>query len=217
VNPFGTVPCIYYNGKAVFESAITVEWIDEQFPSDVNLLPRDPAARASVRLLVARFGDKVAGPLMKWIRNSDPQEEDSLKAEAITQLKGLNDLYVSQGARNGPYFLGDTFSYAEIAIVPFLYRYLPYLRQAKHVDLFNPEHRLDRIQQAFEACQDRPAFKRTAPAIDLFMKVYAGYASPAPVKSSFFGTHRHTILTSIITAVAAAGATALVLSRMNPR
>lgn len=34
VNPYGTVPCLYVNGKGVFESGIICEYIDEMFSDE---------------------------------------------------------------------------------------------------------------------------------------------------------------------------------------
>jgi hypothetical protein len=40
VNPYGTVPCLYVDGKGVFESSIICEYIEEKWPNQgTQLMP----------------------------------------------------------------------------------------------------------------------------------------------------------------------------------
>lgn len=212
VNPSGTVPCIYYNGRPIFESAICVEWIDEQFPSGTKLFPEGATDRANVRFVTGRFGEKVVGPLYSWVRNRDPSVDKERREKFLKELKALNDLYAVYGSPTGPYFLGDKFSYAEICIMPFVYRFHHVLQHTKGINLFAPEHGLDRIKQAFDACQTRPAFQRTSPSREFVIQGYSKYADPVP---SLLTKHKGTIVTSLVTAAATAGVAALLYTRLN--
>eukprot|EP00730_Choanoeca_flexa_P013889 TRINITY_DN5838_c0_g1_i3.p1 TRINITY_DN5838_c0_g1~~TRINITY_DN5838_c0_g1_i3.p1 ORF type:complete len:188 (+),score=16.90 TRINITY_DN5838_c0_g1_i3:39-566(+) len=72
VNPFGTVPCLFVDGKPVYESNIVAEYINEK--KGGTLMPSDPERRADVRLLIARYGEKCVGPLYQLLRNRDPSK-----------------------------------------------------------------------------------------------------------------------------------------------
>ena len=67
INPFGTVPCLYVNGKGIFESLIVCEYINDV--SGGSFLPADPYAKSVVRLLVARFDDTCKGLLYNLLMN----------------------------------------------------------------------------------------------------------------------------------------------------
>lgn len=86
INPNGVVPALLHNGRAVIESSIIAEYVDEAFDGP-ELSPRDPAARARMRLWL-RFSDDAAYPAIAaptWqfmreraVRQLDTQGEDIL-------------------------------------------------------------------------------------------------------------------------------------------
>ena len=49
LNPNGVVPTLVHDGTPIIESTLICEYIDETFP-DPPLIPKDPAARTSMRL-----------------------------------------------------------------------------------------------------------------------------------------------------------------------
>ena len=51
LNPNGVAPTLVHDGRAVIESTVINEYLEDAFPQ-VPLLPRDPLARAQVRTLV---------------------------------------------------------------------------------------------------------------------------------------------------------------------
>jgi glutathione S-transferase len=50
LNPNGVVPTLVHDGKVVIESSVILYYLDEVFPSPA-LMPRDPLARAQVRMV----------------------------------------------------------------------------------------------------------------------------------------------------------------------
>lgn len=56
-NPAGKVPVLKIDGMMLSDSSAICEYIEETVPEPI-LMPRDPAARAEVRRLVAWFDDK---------------------------------------------------------------------------------------------------------------------------------------------------------------
>ena len=57
LNPNGVVPTIEHDGRVVVESTVINEYLDEVFP-DPPLMPADPAARATARVIVKLEDDK---------------------------------------------------------------------------------------------------------------------------------------------------------------
>jgi glutathione S-transferase len=57
LNPNGVVPTLIHDGAVITDSGVICEYLDEVFPA-VNMLPKDPAERATVRAW-ARYLDEV--------------------------------------------------------------------------------------------------------------------------------------------------------------
>ena len=49
LNPKGVVPTLVHNGKAIFESTLICEYLDDTFP-EPRLIPADPWLRTRMRL-----------------------------------------------------------------------------------------------------------------------------------------------------------------------
>lgn len=63
VNPNGVVPTLVHDARAIFESSIINEYLEERHPAP-RLLPDDPVARAQARFWV-KFEDDVLHPAVK--------------------------------------------------------------------------------------------------------------------------------------------------------
>lgn len=184
VNASGTVPCIYNQGRAVFESAICAEWAEDAFPGrGTALMPADAWQRSQVRLAIAAFGEKVVGKLYGYYRNSDDDREAALRRDLEVALQSLDAMYARQravSAHTGPYFLGAELSLADICIVPFLLRFEALLSAYKSASLADMGAPL--LLASLEACKARPAFATTAQTPDFFIEAYREYRDPAPAK-----------------------------------
>ncbi|KZS02683.1 Glutathione S-transferase omega-1 [Daphnia magna] len=51
-NPLGKVPCLEFDGKLIFESLITANYLDEVYPSPYLLNSTDPFCKAQDRILI---------------------------------------------------------------------------------------------------------------------------------------------------------------------
>ena len=64
INPNGVVPSLVHDGKAVIDSAVIIEYLDEVFPAPTALVPHEPVARAAMRSLI-RYIDEVPTPAVR--------------------------------------------------------------------------------------------------------------------------------------------------------
>eukprot|EP01097_Dermamoeba_algensis_P001641 TRINITY_DN1612_c0_g1_i1.p1 TRINITY_DN1612_c0_g1~~TRINITY_DN1612_c0_g1_i1.p1 ORF type:complete len:233 (+),score=32.77 TRINITY_DN1612_c0_g1_i1:129-827(+) len=166
VNPRGTVPVLTVGEHVIFESSIIVEYLEEAFPTGgVPLYPKDPLLRSQVRYFVESFiclGKAMASCLFRTAPDICEAEKEKWRAcivEKIRPLTGLLTLYQSRG----PYFLGDQFSMAEIATIPFLDRFALALKQWHGLDVFESD-RTGRFKTWFLAATSRPAYQATTRA-----------------------------------------------------
>ncbi|KAM7492461.1 hypothetical protein LguiA_035382 [Lonicera macranthoides] len=108
------VPILIHNGKAVCESLIIVEYIDEVWSDKAPLLPSDPYQRSQAKFWANFIDKKIWSSGRKlWRTNGEKLEE--AKIEFIESLKPLE----GNLGDNKPYFGGETFGFLDIAFVPF--------------------------------------------------------------------------------------------------
>jgi len=180
VNPLGTVPALFHDGHAVFESNIVAEYLEEKFPnSGTRLMPADPLQKATVRLLMARFGDTVIKPGYALLLNPEEAQYPSLTKDLRKALVKFNAeverFSPLKGAGEG-YLLGDLFTLADIVVAPFLVRFQSTLKHYRHFELLPADGKHDRLRALLTAVQKRPAFQVTTPPPEFFVQVYQGYA-----------------------------------------
>jgi glutathione S-transferase len=110
--PAGRVPVIEEAGGVLLpESAVIMEYLDERFP-EPRLLPEDPAERALARLAVERFselGDAYYDVYLGRQGGSAERLEGALAA-------------LDRRLGSSPYLAGRSYSLADIAYVPWLFR-----------------------------------------------------------------------------------------------
>jgi glutathione S-transferase len=57
LNPRGVVPTLVDEGKAIRESTVIMEYLEDQYPQDTPLRPRDSAQRATMRVWTKRLDE----------------------------------------------------------------------------------------------------------------------------------------------------------------
>eukprot|EP00118_Oscarella_pearsei_P024631 m.306477 g.306477 ORF g.306477 m.306477 type:complete len:247 (+) comp41272_c0_seq1:127-867(+) len=115
-NPNGQVPVILHAGNVIYESEITVEYIDQTFPEGIKLYPEDPGKRARARIVITNFASKVVPAMYKSIR--EPSEENVTNLVDLLERCGEKPLK----ALGTPYFGGQQVNTVDVNIWPFLER-----------------------------------------------------------------------------------------------
>jgi len=172
INPRGTVPALAIGTKIYPESLIVAELLEDSFPANgTPLLPRNDATLvADVRLFINDVGGLV-GDLYKLLHAAESQRDSAAK-EVSDDIAYLEGIYAKQ-SKEGPYFLGETLSLADISIVPFLDRFRYTLKEYQGYDLLVNAPRLTKLM---EAMSQRESFKKTAQPADFYVEAYAKYA-----------------------------------------
>lgn len=128
-NPaYAKVPVLLHAGRAVCESLVIVQYLDEAWPSAPPLLLHaDPYARARAQFW-AEYADLVhlCGKRL-WARaaadGEKGEEHEAARAEMVGVLRTLD---TELGARE--FFGGEAFGYVDVAVVPFTAWFLTYER-----------------------------------------------------------------------------------------
>lgn len=129
VNPDGEVPCIRHGKFGIWESAVMMEYL-EDLEGGVPLLPRGPRTaqiRAHCRLWVDHVERKVlpafyAVLLMPPAHDAEDTTQTENRAVLMNTLQGAITKLVNASHATGPFFLGETISYVDVAFAPWIIR-----------------------------------------------------------------------------------------------
>ncbi|KAF9927973.1 hypothetical protein BGZ75_007014 [Mortierella antarctica] len=127
INPYGQVPALKINGKdVIYESLIVAEYIADLHPES-GLISTDALQRAQTRYIIQHWGSHVQSVVHKASVTVNASESAALRQEVIKELEKVNVLLdkASRTANDtaGPFFLGERFTFADLAIAPFLARF----------------------------------------------------------------------------------------------
>lgn len=110
ISPLGKVPVLQVGDKAVFESAVILEYLEETLPKPMH--PRDALVRAEHRAWI-EFGSAVLGDIWGLETVAD---EAAFKAKAIqaeARFARLEERLVA-----APWFDGESFSLVDAVFAP---------------------------------------------------------------------------------------------------
>ncbi|EJF57534.1 glutathione-S-transferase [Dichomitus squalens LYAD-421 SS1] len=117
INPKGLVPAIEYKGRALYESLIICEFLEDAFPHyEPHILPSDPFDRAIVRLWTDHVNKQIVPANMRLTQAQDPQKQREHLEELNKALRTLVEKV------KGPYFLGEQFTLVDVALAPWVVR-----------------------------------------------------------------------------------------------
>ncbi|KAF9095447.1 hypothetical protein BGX23_000500 [Mortierella sp. AD031] len=128
INPYGQVPALKVDDKdIILESLFVAEYIADLHP-EAGLLPKDPLQRAQTRYLIHHWGARTQPAQHKATFTTDAAEAATFRAALIVELEKVNTLLlnvhrVEGDNASGPFFLGDKFTFADLALAPFLARF----------------------------------------------------------------------------------------------
>ncbi|EJC98963.1 glutathione-S-transferase [Fomitiporia mediterranea MF3/22] len=117
INPKGLVPALEYRGKALYESLILCEFLEDLYPNNPPyLLPHDPYDRAFVRIWVDHISKRVIPAFMRLLQSQEREKQDEARKDLYEGLRQLSEKC------KGPYFLGAELSLVDVAIAPWVVR-----------------------------------------------------------------------------------------------
>ncbi|KAI6119017.1 glutathione S-transferase [Pisolithus croceorrhizus] len=119
INPRGLVPAVEYRGKAIYESLVLLEFLEDAYPSHKpSLLPSDPYERARQRIWIDHISKAVVPAWMRLVM-AQPNEPEKLQTALNELYEGLRKL---QHEVKGPYFAGEQFTLVDVVLVPWVTR-----------------------------------------------------------------------------------------------
>ncbi len=114
LNPYNEVPTLVDRDLVLYEHLVIMEYLDERFPHP-PLMPVDPVARASNRLMVQRIERDWYSIYIK-LRKKDP-DSSKLRQELRDSLVTVSPIFEQK-----PYFMSEEFSLIDCVMAPLLWR-----------------------------------------------------------------------------------------------
>nr|WP_316643165.1 glutathione S-transferase family protein [uncultured Roseateles sp.] len=151
--PTSKIPLLEDAGRVIPETSIMIEYLEQQHPGPVSLLPGDAQAQLDVRLWDRLFDLYVMDPMQRFIGQLlRPEAERDASALAASQA-GLAMAYdlIERRLGPGPWAAGEHFSLADCAAAPALF-------YAAIVRPLPPDH--GRLRAYFERLMARPTVQR---------------------------------------------------------
>ncbi|MEL6286344.1 MAG: maleylacetoacetate isomerase [Pseudomonadota bacterium] len=158
VNPQMRLPSLEVDGRVIAQSMAILEWLEERYP-DPPLLPTDPWARAEIRAF-AQIIASDTHPLqntsvLRYLEDAHGADQTSKRRWAQEWMgRGLAACEALAEGRTTPFLFGETPSFADICLVPQLYK-------ARRFDLELAA--MPRLLAVETACLALPAFQVAAP------------------------------------------------------
>ncbi|ORZ03331.1 thioredoxin-like protein [Syncephalastrum racemosum] len=159
VNPDLKVPALEIQGKNIAESLVLVELINDLAP-EKKLLPANPVQRAQVRFVIEFYSSKVTPLQYGYIRNFTEEGKQNFITGIATAYERLNELLLEQSP-SGPYFLGDEYSIADIAIAPFAGRLEAFTKNYLKGHEWDIVKSSKRLSDFLKGIQERASYKET--------------------------------------------------------
>ncbi|KAJ7169133.1 glutathione-S-transferase [Mycena crocata] len=118
INPKGLVPAVEYHGKALYESLVLCEFLEDAYPEHKPSIlgPGDAYTKAYTRIWVDFIGKAFVPAFMRLMQAQEKEKQDVARTELYDALRKFS------AQAKGPYFLGEEFSLVDIAIVPWITR-----------------------------------------------------------------------------------------------
>ena len=159
INPLGKIPALEVDGAVIPESEVINEYLEDRFPNP-PLLPKDPAARARVRVLTRHHDLYLDPPMRALFFQMDPKTRN---AEVVTQsLAGVEKALDYLESRVGsPWAAGDAFTLADCALAPSIWYVVRLMPAFGAGDAFAKR---PKIGAWFARVEERPSVKRALEA-----------------------------------------------------
>ncbi|TEY68098.1 hypothetical protein BOTCAL_0123g00270 [Botryotinia calthae] len=177
LNPRGLIPTLSYEGKALYESTIICEFLEDAYPSHYpRLLTREPFERARLKIWTDHITSRVVPAFNRFLQ----YQSVSLKDPRFLTIrdKFLTTLYEFTQEMHpiGPYFTGKEPCIVDYVLAPWALRIwvFDYFKGGLHIEELG--ELTGRWEKWLEAIEKRKSIQMTLSATEYYLPIYERYA-----------------------------------------
>ncbi|GAQ86786.1 glutathione S-transferase [Klebsormidium nitens] len=174
LNPRGLVPTLDHNGRALYESLIVSEYVDETWPHEPKLLPDDTFKKAVGRIWIDHINKKIVPTFYRILQLRDAEHEEA-KEDYLTALRELSQAYEASSPE-GPFFFGPCISLVDIALAPWVPLRDFVLEHYKTFSIPWDDPQLKRLAAYKSAVDNSPSVRKTLADPEKLLGTYERYA-----------------------------------------
>ncbi|TGO24971.1 hypothetical protein BPAE_0090g00150 [Botrytis paeoniae] len=181
LNPCGLIPTLSYEGKALYESTIICEFLEDAYPSHYpRLLTREPFERARLKIWTDHITSRVVPAFNRFLQY---QSVSLMDPRFLTiRNKFLTSLYEFTQEMHpiGPYFTGKEPCIVDYVLAPWALRIwvFDYFKGGLHLEELGELR--GRWEKWVEAIEERKSIQMTLSATEYYLPIYERYADDAP-------------------------------------
>jgi glutathione S-transferase len=170
LNPTGKVPVLIHDGRALNESSIINEYLEEVYPTP-SVMPATAYERAQARLLVEFCNNRFAPNMYRVLMEQDASRRSRVTETATSDWRLIESTLERLGAEGDTVF--GQFGIVELTFAPFFERYV---LNDYYWD-FRPLERagLARVARWRKAMLQHPAVRATGMSSEDYIKLYEDY------------------------------------------
>jgi len=173
-SPRGLVPALVCGdeaGSAVCDSAVVLEFLEEQFPQSPAMLPGSPTERAHVRYWCVFAQEKIIPFYYRMLMSRDEKGREAAKNQIIAGLT----TFAQACDPAGPYFMGEQFGTADLWLFPWYDRLLTVGAAYRGFEVPKTAE-FARLDAWYSAVRARPAVASTLADREKLIENYSGYS-----------------------------------------
>ncbi|XP_065184659.1 uncharacterized protein LOC135815310 [Sycon ciliatum] len=180
VNPYGQVPALTFKDQNIYESLVTMEFLEDAYPdSGRRLLPVDPVKRAHVRIWADYCSKKIVPLFYRLLKTRDTAKQEVARHDLLEHIrviiKAMNSL-----SEDGPFFAGDELGFADLSVAPWVERFY-ILKHHRGFEVPGSVNDKDgeyyRFHKWWEAVREVPDYKATCGERERLLQFYIEYAN----------------------------------------
>jgi glutathione S-transferase len=123
LSPYARVPVLWHDGRAVYESSVINEYLEEVLPTPA-LLPADAAQRAMARFWIDFCNARFMPGYFNLLKERNRDARGSLQSDLIRHLRFIETAALANVTAAEPYWMGRDVTLVDYAFYPFFERFV---------------------------------------------------------------------------------------------
>ena len=176
VNPHSLVPALDDDGHNVYESLITMEYLEDAYPQE-PILPKSATGKATARIWADYCHKKLVPVFYRMLQRQEECDREAARKEMLEHIRVLSKTMTELS--NGPFFMGEEFGFVDITLSPWIER-LYILKHFRGFEVPGSVNDVDsefhRFHKWWQAVRSVRAFQATLCNRDELLQTYQRYA-----------------------------------------